>query len=368
MRTWRIGWVRGGERIGFRRPQTFFCLGGRGEGKSTLLEHIGVRYLLNGAVVLDLFGSADGEGLAWLRSPYAKDKRVLLIRGQNVDVKSPWPSKTVEEMTLDDINNNDVIISARPLYLNRDQEFYDSGKLTDLLYQRLSWKRVVFLVVREASNLYYSRLKVSANQLQSKADMIYLLREGRHFGIALALDSLRYYAVDIDVRSLSDYLLLKSQGVHGLASDLEWLYSFFDPSKIRNHEPFFFYIVSRKGSLGQGWFPYHSWHKEEKENIVKNVGLKIEYGEMIEQPKDMGTYKSVGDKEHTEIIDLYIKGVGIMDISEKLGRSSRTPHTHIKKHNEAVDRSGFCAACKRVGSEYLNKKAVRGRNTLENGG
>jgi len=366
MRTWRIGWVRGGERIGFHRPQTFFALGGRGTGKSSLLEYIATRYLKNGAVILDLFGSADGENLAWLRSPYAKDKRILLIRGQNVDVESSWPSKTVEEITLSDVNNNDIIISSRPLYLNRGQKFYDSGKLTDLLYQRLSWKRVIFLIVREASNLYYSRLKVSANQLQSKADMIYLLREGRHFGIALALDSLRYYAVDIDIRSLSDYLLLKSQGVHGLASDLEWLYSFFNPSKIRNHKPPFFYIVSRKGSLGQGWFPYHSWHKEEKEDIVKNVGLSIKYGEMVEQPRDMGTYKSVGDKEHSEIIDLYINGMGIMGISEKLGRSSRTPHTHIKKHNEAVSRSGFCPTCKRTSASHFNKRAVRGQTDVEN--
>jgi len=116
-----------------------------------------------------------------------------------------------------------------------------------------------------------------------------------------------------------------------------------------------------------GHFPYHTWHKEEKENIVKDLGLKIEYGEVFEQPKDMGTHMSVGDVEHAQIIDFYIKGMGILGISEKLGRSSRTPHTHIKKHNGAVDRSGFCAACKRVGSEYFNKRAERGRIDVEKG-
>jgi len=355
----RIAWLRGGEKITFTRPQTFFALGGRGTGKSTLIEHIAMRYGRNGAVILDLFGSADGEGLAWLRSQYAKDKRVLLIRGQNVDVEGSWPAKTVEKITLNDINNNDIIISSRPLYLNRGQEFYDSGKLTDLLYKRLTWNRVIFLIVREASNLYYSRLKVSANQLQSKADMIYLLREGRHFGVGLGLDSLRYYAVDIDIRSLSDYLLLKSQGVHGLARDLEWLYYFFNPSRVRNHPPGCFYIISRKGSLGQGWFPYHEWHKEERENIVKNVGLKIEYGEVLEQAKDRGSYQTVSDKEHAEIIALYIDGLGMKGVAAKLGRSTRTPLEHIHKHNDAVARSGFCALCKRIGSPHFNVEARR---------
>lgn len=47
-----------------------------------------------------------------------------------------------------------------------------------------------------------------------------LIREARHVGIALGLDSSQYYAIDIDIRNLSDYLVLKSQGVQGLAHDL----------------------------------------------------------------------------------------------------------------------------------------------------
>jgi len=42
-------------------------------------------------------------------------------------------------------------------------------------------------------------------------------------GFALGLDSIRYYAIDIDIRNLADYLILKSQGVQGLAADLQWL-------------------------------------------------------------------------------------------------------------------------------------------------
>jgi len=73
----KIYWIRGNENLSFNKPQTFFILGIRGSGKSSLLEHIGTKYLEKGCCILDLFGSRDGEGLAWLRSPYAQDKRIL---------------------------------------------------------------------------------------------------------------------------------------------------------------------------------------------------------------------------------------------------------------------------------------------------
>lgn len=63
----RIKWVRGNEQISFKRPHVWFALGVRGSGKSSFLEHVAVEYLNRNAVVFDLFGSRDGEALAWLR-------------------------------------------------------------------------------------------------------------------------------------------------------------------------------------------------------------------------------------------------------------------------------------------------------------
>jgi len=172
--------------------------------------------------------------------------------------------------------------------------------------------------------------------------------------------SLRLQGIDIDLRTHTDFLFLKSQGIDGLPDNLRFLYyTFFNPSFLRNMKPWEFALVCRKGSLGVGHFPYHSWHKLPKENIVKNVGLKIEYGREIEQPKDMGKYKSVGDKEHCKIIELYVNGLGYDKIGEQIGRSSRTPHTHVKKHNAAVERSGFCATCRRFGGEYAGTVAKK---------
>ncbi len=356
----KILWTRGNDTLKFSRPSTWFCLGVRGSGKSSFLEHVACQYLERDAVVFDLFGSRDGEGLAWLRSPYAGEKKILLLHGDNVDVDASFSTKSVESVKLSDFENHDIVVSASPLYLNIDQEFSHAARLTDLLYKRLHYKRLVYVVCREAANFYYSRLKVSDNQIFAKSQMIYLIREARHMGIALGLDSVRFYAIDIDIRNLADYMILKAQGVQGLAKDIGWLYSYFNPSTIRNMKPQYFFMITRKGALGLGEFPFHKWHKQEKENILRSVGVKVEYGEPIETGEYRGTFKTVGDKEHAEIIRLYVEeSLSIDRIAERLGRSSRTPHEHVKQHNKAVERSGFCPSCRRAKSPFETEVAAR---------
>lgn len=315
-----------------------------------------MNYLEQGAVVFDLFASRDGENLAWLRSPYAEDKKILLLKGENVDVTSSFPVKKVDALKLRDVESFDIIISASPLYLNADQEFFSAGKVTDLLYKRLHYKRLVYLVVREAANFYYSRLKVSENQVAAKANMIYLIREGLHCGLALGLDSLRFYAIDI--RNLSDFLVLKSQGVQGLAKDLEWLYSFYHPGFIRKMPKENFVVVTKSGALGLDSFPYYAWHKEEKEDILAKVGIKVEYGEPVERGHSRRRRgMTIGDREHAEIITLYSDGLSMNKISKQLGRSMKSIKDHIDSHNLSVERSAFCPLCRRVHSELEGKKA-----------
>lgn len=148
--------------------------------------------------------------------------------------------------------------------------------------------------------------------------------------------------------------------MRGLAGDLQWLYSYFNPAMVGNMPPQYFIITSKTEALGLGEFPYPEWHKKEKENILSNVGIKVEYGEPLYEGYYKGTFRTVGDKEHAEIIRLYIEErLGINKIAEALGRSSRTPLVQIQKHNKAVERSGFCPVCRRVRSKYENENAVR---------
>jgi hypothetical protein len=206
------------------------------------------------------------------------------------------------------------------------------------------------MVCREAANFYYSGLKFSDNQVFAKSQMIYLIREARHMGIALGLDSVRYYAIDIDIRNLADYMILKAQGVQGLAKDLNWLYSYFNPSTIRNMKPQNFFIITRKGALGLGNFSFHDWHKAEKENILRAVGIKVEYGEELNDGEYRGTFRTVSDKEHAEMIRLYIEGLSYEKIADQFNKSSRTPLLHLQKHNQAILKGGYCLSCKRVKS------------------
>lgn len=356
----KIFWRRGNEKLRFTQPQVWFSQGVRGSGKSTLLEYIAMRHLEKDAVILDCFASADGENLAWLRAPFIEDLSVCLLKGANVDVVSSYDVKQVENLGLHDLEKYDLLISSRPLYVNKDHEYYSVGKLTNILYRRFYHKRLLCLLAREASNLWYSRVKVSETQADSKSEAIYLLRESRHFGISLLLDSLRYLSIDKDVRSLADHLFLKSQGIEGLSDDLKFLYRFFSPSFVRSMKPWEFILICREGGLAVGHFPFHEWHKREKENIMKAVGLRIEYGKVLELPKDKGSHKTVGDEEHTKIITLYgEEGLSMNKIADQLGRSTRTPKQHIDKHNAAVQRSGFCPICRRVGSSLQDKIATR---------
>lgn len=124
--------------------------------------------------------------------------------------------------------------------------------------------------------------------------------------------------------------------------------------------PQFFFMATKTGALGLGEFQYNTWHKEEKENILANLGIKVEYGEMLEEAQSRGTYLTVSDKEHVDMIRIYMgEGKGIKAIGDMLHRSSRTPHGHIMAHNKAIERSGFCAPCKRARGKYFNAIASR---------
>ena len=148
--------------------------------------------------------------------------------------------------------------------------------------------------------------------------------------------------------------------MQGLAADLQWLYSYFSASIVRNMPPQYFVIISKTGALGLGEFPYPEWHKKEKENILSNIRIKVEYGEPTFEGEYNGTFKTVGDKEDAEIVRLYVEeGFGFNKIAEVLGRSSRTPLTQIRKHNRAVERIGFCPACRRIRGRYESRIALK---------
>ena len=374
-----IIWRRGGEGIPYNRPTTDFTLGVRGVGKSSYLEHRGEGFLERGQVVFDLFGSRDGEGLAWLRSPWAnldertpdKEKKILLIHSETVDVEAPVKTITVPKLKINDFEKYDLLISSSPMYSTPGDEFNQVSVLTDLLYQRRVYKRICYTIVREASNLYYSRLRVNPNQTSAKAEMIYLIREARHMGIAMGLDTLKYTSIDLDIRAVVDYIIFKAQGILGFPKDLHFLYRYFKPSWVRNMSPGAFVILTRKGGIGVGLFPEVSWHKKPKEDIVKKVGITVTQGEAMEYSKELGdNYRTMGDPDHILMVELYTgsaaedgKVIGINKIGKhpKIMRSASVVRRELLKHDKQVERTGYCVVCRRAGCKHHTEKVYRSR-------
>jgi hypothetical protein len=270
-------WLRGQGEIDFSRPNVFYNLGARGAGKSALLELFASRYLDHGGKVIDLFGSKDGEALAWLRSPYAKERKVILLRGDLVEVKSGHENIAASKFRASDLDRGDIFVSAAPLYESMDAEFDGVNRIINVLWSRRNWTVPFYAVMREAANLMYSRIKIRNNQMLAKAETLYMMRESRHVGLALGLDSIKHTSIDVDIRVLTDYLIIKSTGMHGLPRDLWWVYNQFDPVQMRRLKAREFIIVDRHGHLGFGTFDLPPWHKEEREDIVKETGIELNY-------------------------------------------------------------------------------------------
>jgi hypothetical protein len=287
-----------------------------------------------------------------------------VIAPPGVDVKPAL------EFQLKDIYDYDFIISANPLYTTYEDEYICAGHITDTLYQRRSWKRLVFLIVREASNLYYSRLLICKDQNIAKSQMVYLIREARHMGVALGLDSLRLLSIDIDIRELTDFLIIKRMGISGLPKDIKWLYKYYREEPVRTMAPSDFIMVCKTGGLCHGAFQKIPWHKQESEDIVSITGLDIQYS-IGEQVEGYAQSQNVTDLQHCEIIRLYVEdGIGMDRIASQptIMRSSNTVWRLIRNHNVDVTTQGACPKCQRGRGKYPHQILARDEDLVTSDG
>lgn len=353
---------RGFEPLKFDSPLVYYVLGVRGAAKSSLLETIAEYYLDEENCVLDLFSARDSENLSWLRSPWAEHKKILLLHGENTDVVAPFKTLKAKNLTLHDFDIYDLIISSPLLYETPNAEFESVNNIINLLYRRPpSWKKIIYCLVREAANLFYSRLKISPSQLTAKSEVSYLTREMRHQGISLALDTQQNTAVDYQIRTQSDFVFVKKLGVIGISKDdpLFFLYKFFDPSYIRRMPKGEFILVGKGGALALGTFEPLPWHKKPRENILAKTDVHVEYGE-TKEPMQGSTENVIGDEEHVRIVGLTIQGLSMEKVGKETKRSKATIFKHVHEHDEAIVRSGFCPKCQRAKSIFFIQKALKG--------
>jgi hypothetical protein len=274
-----IAWVRGKGSIDWSQPNIFFAIGARGAAKSSFLELCATRCLDAGGKVVDVYASKDSENLAWLRSDYVTsgNRKAILFRGDHVAVKSNHESIATSQFKLSDLDRADIFISANACYSSMDDEFGGVNRILDTLWKRRSWTKPVCLIMREAANLVFSRLKIRPDQSLARSEIIYSCRESRHTGCGILLDSLKPTSIDIDLRILSDYLILKNSGMYSLSKDLHWVYKTFSPSEMRKLQPREFVIIDRFGSLGFGTFDMPAFHKLTGEDIAKITGVELEH-------------------------------------------------------------------------------------------
>lgn len=335
-------------------------IGVRGSGKSSLTENLAMHYSdpltspERTGKILDFFGSKDCEGLAFCRSPYQNS--ILFIVGDSVDLACSYPYKHLSKVTLSDFRNYHVIIAVSAFFSQLKEEHHFIQTISDKLWHRTHWTKPWCLCIREAANLIYSRISLKDNQAQAKAHFLYTLREARHSGFACTCDAIRFRAVDIDLRSVADYTFFKSVGVYGLPRELRFIYRYIEPYSIMRMPVDRFILLTRRGTIAIGDFEYAKWHKTEKENLLREFDIQIDYGDMINYADD--ARKRVSDFEHLRIVTIRHdegengKPLGMDKVAKLLKRSRRTIYVQITDHNESIQTSGVCAKCKRTRSRY----------------
>jgi len=350
----KVRWLRSQDHIAFTRPRTLLALGTRGSGKSSLLEVLAIRY----PKIIDIYSASDDEGLCWckpefvelFKSLYGREPDILLVIGKDMDVASKWDKVRISELKLSDFEEHDIIITVLAFHSNETNYFATLNKMTTLLWEkRRSWREPWFVLIREASNWIYSRLKTTKNDMYAKAALIKALREARHHGLAVAVDTLRWTSLDKEVRDVSDYIFIKRVGSIGLPDDLRWMYRYVRPYSMMQARPEVFMLITGRGAVGFGKFTYPSWHKEEKENILRSTSIEVK---RTHQTLPDDARYGIADFEHSQIIKAYVEQKSMLKVARGLDRSTRTINVHIRKHNLAVEDKGECTKCHHAASEF----------------
>ena len=373
-------WKRFPQKLDFSMPFRAVISGTTGAGKSSLVETLCIlhdHHNDNNGKIIDIFASRDFENLAWCRHDQLKNN-VLFVHGNSTKVSSEWSHKAVGELTLADYEQHKVVISIPAFYSSQKEEWSSLKKMTNVLWKRTHYAKnqVWFLAVREGTSLLYSRIGLGGNQSEAKAQMIYTIKEMRHCGIGIAVDILRYLALDVEVRSLADMLFLKACGLDGLPDNLNWVYGYYDLfCDLMGMDVSNFIIATKKGGLGNGHFTLPYWHKQTYEDMLSLFKIEIKHSDDGEVNVGSENSPHISDFEHVDIIKIRIaKGIGTTklsqggawDVNGKIIRlpkhSSKTVYRQVQAHNASIKTSGYCEVCKRLDQQELSVSKDAGIN------
>jgi len=342
----------------WERPDTYFVVGStKGVGKSNTLEFIADLYRKHGACVVDLNGSTDGEGLAWLRNPEVSKRRVLLVKSPDVELRRK-PCDAIDYTDFDYylVDDYDVVVNAAPLYTSMEEELHAARELFLKLAERRSWSRVAATVIRESQDLFTSRVYAYKGQKEVKGLAIYMVRESRHFGMATLLDTMKETSIDADLRYLSDYVIFKEVGLWGIPEKFRWIYSYIEPPRLATLPVNKCVIASKNTALGYGTIPYMKWHKQVNEDLLSLLGVEVELPS--HNPELNEAVGELDVNTHARIVEDYAGGMSMKQISLKYEVSTATVSRHIQVHNRAIHEGGECPPCRHAESIYYDKEVT----------
>lgn len=328
----------------WERPRRYLFLGITETGKSTTNEIFALRH----PKIVDFFGSRDNENLCWCRKTSPIDD-ILLVHGDNVTIKGSWDTKKISDLKIEDINSHECTVTCNSFWSDQKTRYQGIQGISDIFYNRLQWKEkdIIYGLFRETMNLIYARISQGLGEKEAKADVLMFLRELRHFGISFGGDILRWTGIDKEMRDLADFTIIKALGWQSLPNEIAWLYSIVDPKTFSHLKIDEFIALKRDASIAYCNNPPLEFHKEEGVDLIKELGLQLEYGEEIVDSSE----KIVGDKEHANIVKVYHETPNYRTISKILHRSIATIGYHLNQHNDEIKKQGKCDKCARVGSD-----------------
>ena len=332
----------------------YLILGNANTGKSDAIECLAMHH----PHILDIYGSKDNEGLCWIRKTSGLDD-ALLICGDNTDLKCSWPYKRASEVTIQDLDDYEIVIAAHSFFSSDQVKNRSLEIIAEKLDKRLEFKpgHIIFLAMRETNNILFSRLSRGVGEKEAKADLLEFIRELRHFGVSIGADMLQWTGTDRSFRDIADYMIFKNVGAKGLPPDLRFLYAFVDPAGFRRLKKNQAVMLKSNGDIAALMkIPLLPFHKEEGVNLIKELEITIEHSDEIVESSS----QKVGDKDHLEIIKRYLDLSSMIGVAKSFNppKSSATINRHIHDHDGEVKTYGKCSRCNKFDTDLAQKQVL----------
>lgn len=282
--------------------QGIVVCGQRGWGKSGCLEFLGEQFVKTNRLTLDLFDSGDFESAFWC-VPKEKSYPILLVHPNycaldlsrcNYDIKVTNDEVGLQAICEQAINEKRIVVFGCGFY----EEEHKYKVLADWFNEFPRLNRDILntdaiILIREASDVVFSHLKIAENSSLTRKALLRFLRIARHFRTSFIFDCQRIMAIYSGIRHNLDKIIVKRIPKHAIPDLLQWVvkdidekYELIRPNRfpqipfLRKNE---FYCVT-ESSYFYGKNPMPSFlHKEPTHNFLEMANIKVTYDEIPQE-------------------------------------------------------------------------------------